>query len=377
MAWWDDAYAAAVAVVDATAEVVETVANVAADTIADAVESAGNAAQDGLNAAGNFFGGWVGGAFAWLGGVVAGITNLAGAVVKAAFGIQWSIIGGLIRIIGGALLLNWGLISKGLIDIVSGVAGAVISLFGTFWALVQRIIFLQNNDRPLTKEERERLIIVFQNSLALYNIRLIEGWSGLYGTTTNGAFTLNNTIYLNATDLTVFPETLVHECVHVWQYQNLGTRYLMDALGAMAIYGRTGAAGDAYDWTAELARGTSRWEDFNKEAQAELISEIWTDGVLRRGGAPAGPFRHPLLELNGNPILDTNGAEVINNHGGGFFELQDCEGAFGKGFCTAQFIALSDNINHPPRDGVDHTPLAHAAIDSLRHGWNFRFSRNF
>ena len=32
------------------------------------------------------------------------------------------------------------------------------------------------------------LRIVFQNSVSLYDIRLIEGWSGIFGITTNGAF---------------------------------------------------------------------------------------------------------------------------------------------------------------------------------------------
>jgi len=60
------------------------------------------------------------------------------------------------------------------------------------------------------------------------------------------------------------PDILVHECVHVWQYQNIGSRYTMDALGAQAVYG----AG-AYDWEAELARGNSDWNDFIKRQRLD------------------------------------------------------------------------------------------------------------
>jgi len=49
---------------------------------------------------------------------------------------------------------------------------------------------------------------VFYNSLAPYNIRLIEGWSGAFGIN-DRAFTLANTIYLKGNDPAVRPDILV------------------------------------------------------------------------------------------------------------------------------------------------------------------------
>jgi hypothetical protein len=220
------------------------------------------------------------------------------------------------------------------------------------------LFFAQTHDRALTKDEKAMLRIVFQNSLSLYNIRLISGQSGVFGLFTQGAFTLDNTIYLNKTDLKAHPETLVHECVHVWQYQNFGTKYVMGALASQGIYGRTGGANDAYDWTAEPVRGRPRWLDFNQEAQAELINEVWTDGTLTSGGN-------------------------VRTGGGAFYKAQDCEASFGPDFCIRQFIASSSSAIasdggwvHFPRDGIDHTALADEATANLRGAVNVRFSRN-
>ena len=324
MGWWEDLSSAVSDAVDTVAGVVQAVVDTAGDAITDFVETAGNAAEDGLNALG----------VPWLGDVLAGITNLAGATIKAAFAIVSGVVGGLVRIIGGILTLNGNLILKGLIDIGSGIAGAVIVIGGTLLSLIQRIFFLQSKERPLTKKERDMLRRVFYNSISLYNIRLIEGGSGAFGIN-DRAFTLANTIYLKGNDPGVRPDILVHECVHVWQYQNIGSRYTSDALGAQAIYGDT-----AYDWEAELARGNSDWNDFNKEAQAQLIQDIW-----RRGS----------LTFNGNT---TNG-------NGCFYDLEDVQSRFDNG--TADFIF----------NGTDYADLATEAIKSLRGRINLRWSRAF
>ena len=324
MGWWEDLSGAVSDAVDTAAGVVQAVVDAAGDAVTDFVETGGNAAADGLNAVG----------VPWLGGVLAGITNLAGATIKAGFAIVSGIVGGLIRIVGGLLTLNGNLILKGLIDIGSGIAGALIVIAGTLLSLIQRLFFLQSNDRALTKQEKDMLRRVLYNSLALYNIRLIEGWSGAFGIN-DRAFTLANTIYLKGNDPAVRPDVLVHECVHVWQYQNIGSRYTMDALGAQAIYGDA-----AYDWEAELTRGNSDWNDFNKEAQAQLIQDIWRWGSLT---------------FNGH-TTDGDGC---------FYDLEDVQSRFDNG--TAEFIFR----------GTGYTDLATQAIKSLRGSINLRWSRSF
>ena len=164
---------------------------------------------------------------------------------------------------------------------------------------------------------------VFYNSLALYNIRLIEGWSGAFGIN-DRAFTLANTIYMKRNDPAVRPDILVHECVHVWQYQNIGSRYTMDALGAQAIYGDA-----AYDWEAELA--------FELRGFLDRMAKAGNPGIVS--------FR--LFDIAmGKPLRPTV-------RGWPFFL-----GGMGG-------------------TGIDHADLATQAIKSLRGRINLRRSRSF
>jgi len=254
-------------VVDVLAMLVQAIIETVVDFVTDVIESIGNSIQLGLSALGNKAGSVGGGILKWLGGVFAGITNLLAAIVKVIAAVPAGAAGGLIRIIGGAIAATPSMMLKGLVDISSGLIGPVIVAVGHAWSLVQRIFYLQSFERSLTKAEEDELSKVFNHSLALYNIRLIEGWSGLFGVNER-PFTLGNTIYMKG-DKTL--HTLVHECTHVWQYQHLGVRYTMDALGAQMVYGN-----DAYRWQEELAtRGKTHWIDFNKEAMAQVIEDMY------------------------------------------------------------------------------------------------------
>ncbi len=329
--------------VDAVGEVVTTVVNAIGDFVADVVETIGNAVQDGLNVIGTWISGIPGvgrflkGALAWTGGIIAGAANLTGGIVKAVIGIVSGALGGSIRIIGGILCVKWSLILKGLIDIGSSIAGGIIVILGTLISLIQRIIFCQNNERPLSRKEKVMLRQVFHHSVSLYKIRIIEGWSGLYGITNDGAFTLGNTIYSNQTNLAKVPYTLVHECTHVWQYQNLGPRYTSDALGAQVIYGRNWSRHDAYNWMDEIDRGNTLWEDFNKEAAAQLIQDIWKAGTM-------------------SPLLIG-----FNDGNGTFYEA-------GEGFASA-------SVGKFVFEGIDFSKLAIGSVKKLRKAFNIRLSR--
>jgi hypothetical protein len=58
----------------------------------------------------------------------------------------------------------------------------------------------------------------------------------------------------------------------VWQYQNVGARYATDALYAQLTVPET------YSWRAELGRELVLWRDFNREAQAQLLEDVWAEG---------------------------------------------------------------------------------------------------
>lgn len=68
--------------------------------------------------------------------------------------------------------------------------------------------------------------------------------------------------------------TLVHETVHIWQYERVGAAYIPRALRAQ----RT-AAGYDYGGFSELANAPSLWS-FNYEQQADIVADYW---CLREG----------------------------------------------------------------------------------------------
>lgn len=68
-----------------------------------------------------------------------------------------------------------------------------------------------------------------------------------------------------------FVVLLSHEATHVWQYQNIGLRYIPDALFeqsiGMAVHGDRG---EAYKYSAAAV---SAFSDLNTEQQAKLVEE--------------------------------------------------------------------------------------------------------
>jgi hypothetical protein len=323
---------------NAAAGAVETFVGKAGDVVADIAETTGNKAQDAANNGAVATGGGPPAVvLTWLGSTAAGAGNAIGASIKGVFGLVGGIVAGVICIFGGALAFNPGLIIKGLVDIGSSIAGGAIGWFLTILSLLQRTFFLQNNDRELTKSEKDMLQRVFKDSIALYNVRVIEGRCGVFTGDPDRPFTLCNTIYFKRVSPLLHPEVLVHECTHVWQYQHFGTRYIADAGGAMIVYGGMGA----YDWQAEPGRGHAIWDDFNREAQAKLIQDVWTDGSLTTGGS------------------STSGH-------GAFYDLQDTQQS--DPGASAEFLFGSPKI--------DYTELATDATSSLRGNTTWRFSGN-
>jgi len=282
MSGWHEFSAAAGARVRAAADVVGGVVHGAGDAVADCVETAGNAVRDGAGAAGAaagripVAGRVVREVVAWAGGLVAGGACVAGAVVKGGLGIAAGALGGGMKLGGGALLVRRELALGGLLDLGASLAGKVLLVLGTLVALVQDAAFLQRRARALTAAEREMLRRVFRRSMSLYNLRLVEGRAGVFGLNER-PFTLGNTIYLKSY-LSSIPGLLIHECVHAWQYQNVGPRYAVEALAAQVLLP------DAYDWEAELGRGKAGWTELNREAQAQVIEDAWLGGSLTAGG---------------------------------------------------------------------------------------------
>ena len=349
MGWWEDLSNTVSNVVDTAADVVQAVVGTAGDVVTDVVETAGNIASDGLQASGFPVA-------AWLGGVINGTTNLIGAEIKLVFGIVSGVAGGVIRIAGGLLCWNGKLVFKGMLDIATGFVGGVGYFLGTLISLFQKVWLLQGKERPLTKAEKDRLRRVFQNSISLHNIRVVEGSSCILGNE-SFATTIGNTIYTRSINLDDprNDSVLVHECTHVWQYQNLGSRYVADALGAQLLLpNKNGRRGVAYNWeVTEVNRGNTDWNEFNKEGQAQFIQDVWNKGALSANGST------------------TKGE-------GSFYDLQTTQQLFSD--ATAEFIFKgSEDAKYPsPANSdipVDYTDIATKAVESLRGRVNLRWSK--
>ncbi|RAY13086.1 hypothetical protein DPM19_21560 [Actinomadura craniellae] len=253
---------------------VQRAVNAVAEAASDVLQSMGTAGRNGCHAAGAALGRIpVAGpapAFVlrWWGSVVSAACDLVATTVKAALGLVAGAGCGAVRLAGGVVTRDARLRAAGLADLVASVAGGVLLVLGKALALLQAILFLQLRERALTDVERDLLRKVYGDSIAPYTVRVVPGRAGLFGLS-DRAFVLGDTIYLKAVDSARRPEVFVHECAHVWQYRHLGARYAVEALWAQW------ALPDAYDWAAELTRGRTRWTEFNREAQAELLADLW------------------------------------------------------------------------------------------------------
>lgn len=304
-----DSAASASGAVDDFAESISSGVNEGLEAAAGALEGAGSAFEATFEGVASSIGDSTlahrvgSGVFRWFGRAVsAGAQSLALAMRGVVYGITDSLAGA-VRILGGILTFNPALILKGVGNILAGVAGAALAIGGAALALFQAAWFGEHA-RLLTKEEAAAVERVYRASLDLRRIRIIAGHAHSF---TSGQpqypeaparpFTLGNRIFMQEVEPDRWISVVVHECGHVWQNRHVGTRYMAEALWAQSIHQM--AKKDAYDWADELARGKTRWRDFNREAQSEFIESVWLDGK-RTGLDPgeAGDF------FDGEPLAD-------------------------------------------------------------------------
>ena len=252
--------------------------NKAADAIADVVETVGNGINDGLTRLGEKIPD--GGVLGWLGDFVSGITTLVGGVIKGVGALIGGVLSGLIKIVGGIITWNGDGVVEGLGDLVSGIAGAVIAIVGSAVGLVQ-VIFTVGRPRRLNEEERRLITLVFKESIATYNVRVVDGKAGLFSLNSR-PFVLGNTIYMKDFKAASDPSTFVHECTHIWQNQHAGPRY-----AAEALYSQQWGAG--YDWEKE-AEKKGDWGHFQREAQGEFMQTLYESGRVAHGATGGGTF---------------------------------------------------------------------------------------
>lgn len=96
---------------------------------------------------------------------------------------------------------------------------------------------------------------------------------------------------------------LVHELVHVWQYQNAGVGYIAGSLWAQQLAVLVeGSRGGAYRWRRAHAGGRP-WARWNPEQQAQLVEDWFgadrriAAGRPREGDAALVALAAPFLAL--------------------------------------------------------------------------------
>ncbi len=237
-----------------TADKVKDVANDAGNAIGNAIESiADNVFEPGT----------------FLHGLAKGALGLVSTIVRASFEVLGTSISTLIKVVGGSIVLDFGLVLEGVIDTFSTLIGVVILIFLDVVHLLQSPFFGQG--RGLNQKELTILRRIYHETLN-YDVIFIVQRRGLLGG--SRPFVKGNTIYLyegymeDGTMSEYDEGTIVHESVHVWQYQNQGLNYVTRAVFAQVFYQ------SPYSWSREISLGKEDWEEFNFESQAAFIEDL-------------------------------------------------------------------------------------------------------
>lgn len=153
--------------------------------------------------------------------------------------------------------------------------------------------------RGLTQEEINLLVPIFGQSIDYNRVRIDE--RSFIGPLQKkfcyvSFYTINSWGKMN-------PSLLIHEMVHIWQFQKMGSIYIPRALAAQRSkegYNYGGASKITY-W----AMNNAQLGDFNLEQQADIIADYWRikNGLAPHWG-PAGPADLPYYGFFTQQLLD-------------------------------------------------------------------------
>lgn len=164
--------------------------------------------------------------------------------------------------------------------------GAVIYAALRIVDRVQTAVRVQRRKRPLTERERAVLQPIFGDSLAYDRIQVVDGRAGVLSIS-GRPFTMGHTIYLRPYS----ERTLVHECVHVWQFAHGGFRYIGNStfhqLGSKVLR----RSYRPYDWRPGIDAGDAWAQLTSVEAQAKFVEDVYDRGVSGPDESPGAFFR--------------------------------------------------------------------------------------
>jgi hypothetical protein len=191
-------------------------------------------------------------------------------------------------LVGGGIGAAVGGVALGLLGSLAGPAGAALG--GILGAVAGGALGaylgdkVSSSSRKLSGPERTAATAIFRTSLDLDKVEIRRGSIMSGGSTPR---TSGNTINLPDVDgiqrpffvgqtLNLTPQgslVLIHELVHVWQYQHGGFSYVESSLVPQAVsMGRGLSRSVAYDWR-NSDDSHIPWERWGAEDQAECISD--------------------------------------------------------------------------------------------------------
>lgn len=141
----------------------------------------------------------------------------------------------------------------------------------------QNIFNLQSEKRKLTPTEIQTLRPIFGESIPYFMIRVLDGNQGILAPARRSpAYTIGYNIYATAPTLA----TIVHECVHVWQFQYGGTQYIGQST-LYQLWHMIFGGSSPYEWQSSIGSSDNAWYLLDSvEAQAQFIEDVYTDGVF-------------------------------------------------------------------------------------------------
>jgi len=171
----------------------------------------------------------------------------------------------------------------------------LLDLFGVP-EIVQFFFRAVTHSTPLTGDEMEMVTAVFgPNALRFNDIRVLEGGllTLIFRFNGNFAFAYCHSVCMPQTSYTPKHQghvranrpIMMHELTHVYQYEQVGSRYLGEAIYVLIKTNR-----DCYDYggadglLAAKAKNR-RYSDFNREQQAMIVQHYFTN--MERGGETA------------------------------------------------------------------------------------------
>ena len=152
--------------------------------------------------------------------------------------------------------------------------------------------------RPLSDTELVAARKVFGSALNFPPVRIermgavIEFFNGSRAYTTGNSINLPKIAYANPGQYT---SIIIHELVHVWQYQHGGWGYVPNALWSQTV-------GDGYDFAKALRQGKP-WAKMNPEQQAQMIQEAFRGVYFDTPGALFGIWNNKgtVVRTNNKP----------------------------------------------------------------------------